>query len=96
MVKLIFTAYKTTDKFFFIIIFAIYKSCTRILSKKTMKDFLKILAESTKIFLKKKKIKGAKMLMSKIEKEEKKRRKEASIYIIVNIIYRERYKNEIF
>ena len=76
MVKLIFTAYKTTDKFFFIIIFAIYKSCTRILSKKTMKDFLKILAESTKIFLKKKKIKGAKMLMSKIEiflKDKKKR-----------------------
>ena len=41
MVKLIFTAYKTTDKFFFIIIFAIYKSCTRILSKKNNEIFSK-------------------------------------------------------
>ena len=85
MVKLIFTAYKTTDEFFFIVIFAIYKNCNRILSKKIKIGFQKILGESTKIFLKKKKTKGAKMLLNNIEIFLKKKKKR-SVNMVVNDI----------
>ena len=59
MVKLIFKAYKKTDKIFFLS----YKNVYKISSKKTKKGFQKKLVKGTKIYLKKKKTKGTNMLI---------------------------------